>query len=205
MATPFRLLDKEIQRNFALRFPGFSGMTFNKLFKRHVWFFNKFPDVNDLMYDWYFVNSFKGISREDMPAKAQALIELFAAAVRKGEIEERKRQIRNEAAGLITIEQAKERFWFLEIGYAYKKIRVRAKQVINWETRECALDMNHCTVFLSSSDTSIEISKEGVYDPKQFITAYKNLVEKNLKWAQERLAFLGQMQEMGKQLAEEIF
>lgn len=204
MATPFRLLDKEIQRNFALRFPGFSGMTFNKLFSKHVCY-DKFPDVNDLMYDWYFVNSFKGISRADMPAKAQALIELFTAAVRKGEIEERKRQIRNEAAGLITIEQAEERFWFLQIGYAYKKISVRAKQVINWETRECALDWNRNTVFLSSSDTSIEISKEGVYDPKQFITAYKNLVEKNLKWAQERLAILGQMQEMGEQLTEEIF
>lgn len=71
--------------------------------------------------------------------------------------------------------------------------------------RLCALDWNRNTVFLSSSDTSIEISKEGVYDPKQFITAYKNLVEKNLKWAQERLAILGQMQEMGEQLAEEIF
>lgn len=204
MATPFRLLDKEIQRNFALRFPGFSGMTFNKLFSKHVCY-DKFPDVNDLMYDWYFVNSFKGVSREDMPAKAQAMIDLFTAAVRKGEIEERKRQIRNEAAGLITIEQAKERFWFLQIGYAYKKISVRAMQVINWETRECALDWNRNTVFLSSSDTSIEISKEGVYEPQQFITAYKNLVEKNLKWTQERLTILGQMQEMGEQLAEEIF
>lgn len=204
MATPFRLLDKEIQRNFAKEFPGFSGTVFNRLFGRHVCY-DKFPDVNDLMYDWYFVNSFKGISRADMPAKAQALIDLFTAAVRKGEIEERKRQIRNEAAGLITIEQAKERFWFLQIGYAYKKISVRAMQVINWETRECALDWNRNTVFLSSSDTSIEISKEGVYEPQQFITAYKNLVEKNLKWTQERLTILSRMQEMGEQLAEEIF
>ena len=204
MATPFRLLDKEIQRNFALRFPGFSGMTFNKLFSRHFCS-GKELRVEDLMHDYYFINSFKGISREDLPAKAQALIELFNAAVRKGEIEERKRQIRNEAAGLITIDQARERFWFLQISYAYKMIGVRVKQVINWETHECALDWNRNTVFLSSSDVSIEISKEGVYDPKQFITAYKNLVEKNLKWAQERLAILGQMQEMGEQLAEEIF
>lgn len=171
--TPFRALPVEIRRSFKTRFPGVDGLYFNKIYS--YWLHDVGTAVQRFAYR---------LKINDNMARVTAATELATVmfdAATKGIVKlTETNEIIAESAGLMTVEQLRSHFWYLNITeWGKKKLSINVYGGCDFEQKKHA-DWSY------KSWENVPYAK--LYKPEDVQAAADRLMAKLVADAEKRLA-----------------
>lgn len=180
--TPFRALPVEIQRSFKTRFPGVDGLYFNKIYG----YYGHNGSAGDYPHDvgaavQRFACRLKiSDNMERVTAATELATTMFAAAA-KGIVKlTETNEIIAESAGLMTVEQLRSHFWYLNITeWGKKHLSINVYGGCDFEQKKHA-DWSY------KSWENVPYAK--LYKPEDVQAAADRLMAKLVADAEKRLA-----------------
>lgn len=171
--TPFRALPVEIQRSFKTRFPGVDGLYFNKIYSH--WLHDVGTAVQRFAYRLKINDNMTRVT-----AATELATVMFDAAT-KGIVKlTETNEIIAESAGLMTVEQLRSHFWYLNITeWGKKKLSINVYGGCDFEQKKHA-DWSY------KSWENVPYAK--LYKPEDVQAAADRLMAKLVADAEKRLA-----------------